>query len=155
MIGKYNSYEKIYTDDINIYTTTKFDVIKTIKNTTEFDISKEVVFERNGGALTLDRFTKSSQAIRAGKSKDIEEDIKDYYVIQEYDPENMLDFESKKNSGDIYIIFLNYAKEDKLMPNSLYYGIRKIKDNKVYNYDTKNYEKINHEKIKQALNEIN
>ena len=155
LIGKYNSYEKIYTDDINIYTTTKFDVIKTIKNTTEFDISKEVVFERNGGALTLDRFTKSSQAIRTGKSKDIEEDIKDYYVIQEYDPENMLDFESKKNSGDIYIIFLNYAKEDKLMPNSLYYGIRKIKDNKVYNYDTKNYEKINHKKIKQALNEIN
>ena len=44
LIGKYNSYEKIYTDDINIYTTTKFDVIKTIKNTTEFDISKEVVF---------------------------------------------------------------------------------------------------------------
>ena len=41
------------------------------------------------------------------------------------------------------------------MPNSLYYGIRKIKDNKVYNYDTKNYKKINHEKIKQALNEIN
>ena len=113
LIGKYNSYEKIYTDDINIYTTTKFDVIKTIKNTTEFDISKEVVFERNGGALTLDRFTKSSQAIRAGKSKDIEEDIKDYYVIQEYDPENMLDFESKKNSGDIYIIFLKQQGKTK------------------------------------------
>ncbi len=61
--------------------------------------------KENGGALTLDRFTKSSQAIRVGRSKDIEEDIKDYYVIQEYDPENMLDFESKKNSGDIYIIF--------------------------------------------------
>ena len=40
------------------------------------------------------------------------------------------------------------------MPNSLYYGIRKIKDNKVYNYDTKNYEKIRKTQMKKRALEF-
>lgn len=157
IVGTYSSSGKVYVDGFNIRTEAKFDVDKVIKNTTKINVDNEVVFSRSGGILTLDKYLEDSQTMIKGEFADIsEENRKDYYVIQAYDPENRLDFESKNDNTNKYIIFLNYIEEeDKLMPNSLYYGIREIKDNKVYNYDTKSFEEIENEEITQVLNEIN
>ena len=154
VIGTYNSDEKMYKDGTNIYTKTKFDVSKIIKNTTKFDVSKEVVFDRQGGVLTLDEYLKNNMAIKKGEFKDIkEEDRKDYYIIQEYGQENILDFTKEKDNLNKYIIFLNYIEEeDKLMLNSTYYGIREIKENKVYDYDISGFTQIENKDIYQAIN---
>ena len=61
---------------------------------------------------------------------------KNYYILQEFGPNNLLDF---NNSSDEYILFLTYV-DGKLMPMCEYYGIRKVENNKIYNYDTKAYE---------------
>ncbi len=141
VIGKYDTDLKIYTTGVNICTQTKFNVSKVIKNTTNLNVSKHVTFNRTGGVLSLDKYMDNNPTIRDDEFKNIKvSERKNYYIIQEYGPENMLDFtKDTVTKNDEYILFLNY-RGDQLTLNSSYYGMRKInKDNKIYDYDTQKY----------------
>lgn len=106
LIGTYDSNGKVYTNGINIYTETNFNVDKVIKNTISLNIGQKVTFNRNGGTLTLDKYMQNNQTIKEGEFENIaEENRKDYYIIQEYGPENILYFERKNDNSDIYISY--------------------------------------------------
>lgn len=154
IIGTYNKDEKIYANGVNIYTTTKFNVNKIIKNTTEFNIDSDVVFDREGGVLNLDEYLKNNIMRKEGEFENIKEcDRKKYYIIQEHGPGNILDFTATNNNTKQYIIFMNYIEEEeKLMLNSSYYGMREVRNNKVYDYDSSNFIQIKNKDIEQAIN---
>lgn len=154
VVGTYNSSGETYTDGSNIRTETKFNVDKVIKNTTNIDVDSEVMFSRTGGTLTLDKYLESNPMMKKGAFEDIKEtERKDYYVIQDYGPDDKLDFSKANNNSDTYILFLSY-KEEKITPCCSYNGIRQIQTDKVYNYDTKKFESVEEEKINEALKEI-
>ena len=136
LIGTFDSNIKTYADGFLIRTETKFNTLKVLKNETEISVNESVIFDRIGGTMTLDKFIENNNEIRPDEFTNIpEEERSEYYIIQNYGPDNKLDFtETDKNTK--YVIFLNY-NDDRLGLNSLYYGIRELNlDNQVYDYDT-------------------
>lgn len=140
VVGKYNSDLKTYATGVNIFTQTKFNVSKVIKNSTNLNVSKSVIFSRNGGVLSLDKYMNNNPTIRDDEFKNIKGNERpNYYIIQEYGPENKLDFTKNNIKNNEYILFLNYH-EGNFTLNCSYYGMREInKDNKIYDYDTQKY----------------
>lgn len=151
IIGKYNSDIKTYAKGINIYTQTKFNVTQVIKNTTKFNLGKSITFDRTGGVMTLDKYINNNSTIIDGKFTEIDSiDRKNYYVIQEYGPENTLDFTETSNKSKEYMLFLDYTN-DQFGTCIKYYGIREINNNKIYDYSTNNYIETDNEVISKAL----
>lgn len=140
IIGTFDSNLKTYTLGINIRTETKFKTLKVLKNNTNLDINDTVIFNRPGGVMTLSEYMENNDTIRENEFNDISvKERSNYYIIQEFAPDNKLDFSSLKTNNDKYILFLNY-REGELSTNSAYYGIREINnDNKIYDYDSKEY----------------
>ena len=139
LIGTFDSNLDMYADGFLIYTETKFNTSKVLKNETNISVNESVVFERIGGVMTLDKFMENNDEIREDEFVNIPENERnEYYIVQEYAPDNKLDF-SNANKDTKYVIFLNY-NSDKLTLNSMYYGIREINsDNQVYDYDTNTF----------------
>lgn len=140
IIGTFDSNLKTYTLGINIRTETKFETLKVLKNNTNLDINDTVIFNRLGGVMTLSEYMQNNDTICENEFNDISvKERSNYYIIQEFAPDNKLDFSSLKTNNDKYILFLNY-REGELSTNSAYYGIREINnDNKIYDYDSKEY----------------
>lgn len=136
LIGSFDCNIKSFADGIEIYTETKFNTVQVLKNETDIDVSKNVVFNRRGGIMTLDKYMADNDTIRSDEFIDIPEDERDeYYVIHSYGPNNKLDF-SSSDKNKKYILFLN-LNNGRLGLNSSYYGIREINsNNQVYDYDT-------------------
>ena len=139
LIGTFDSNLNMYTDGFLIRTETKFNTSKVLKNETDISVNESVVFERIGGVMTLDKFMENNDEIREDEFVNIPENERsEYYIVQEYAPDNRLDF-SNANKDTKYVIFLNY-NSDKLTLNSMYYGIREINsDSQVYDYDTNTF----------------
>lgn len=151
IIGKYNSDIKTYVKGISICTQTKFNVSQVIKNTTKLDIGKTITFDRTGGVMTLDNYMNNNSTIIDGKFTEINSnDRKNYYVIQEFGPENTLDFTKINSNSKEYMLFLDYANGE-FVTCMKYYGIREINDNKIYDYDTNNYVETDNDVINKAL----
>ena len=146
LIGTFDSNIRMYADGFLIRTETKFNTLEVLKNETDISVNESVIFDRIGGTMTLDKFMEGNNEIRPDEFTNIpEEERSEYYIIQNYAPDNKLDFtEADKNTK--YVIFLNY-NDDRLGLNSLYYGIRELNsDNQVYDYDTDTF--INSDLIK-------
>ena len=158
LIGTFDSDIKTYTNGVNINTKTEFKTSEVVKNNSKFNVSDNVVVDRIGGTMKLSDYMENNITIRNDEFTDIPVNDRDkYYVVQEFAPNDNLNFASIKNNDSMsnYIIFLNYIEEeDKLMLNSAYYGMREIKDNKVYNYDTKQFIEINNNNISKAIQNI-
>ncbi len=139
LIGTFDSNLNMYADGFLIRTETKFNTSKVLKNETDISVNESVVFERIGGVMTLDKFMENNDEIREDEFINIPENERsEYYIVQEYAPDNRLDF-SNADKDTKYVIFLNY-NSDKLTLNSMYYGIREINsDNQVYDYDTNTF----------------
>jgi len=139
IIGTFDSNLKTYVDGVNIHTQTKFNTSKVLKNETKLEVKENVTFDRIGGIMTLSDYMKNNNTIRKDEFTDISEKARnDYYVVQEFAPDNKLDFASSNDQNN-YIIFLSYSDEV-LMLNSSYYGMRRINEiNQIYDYDTKKY----------------
>ena len=139
LIGTFDSNLNMYTDGFLIRTETKFNTSKVLKNETDISVNESVVFERIGGVMTLDKFMENNDEIREDEFINIPENERsEYYIVQEYAPDNRLDF-SNADKDTKYVIFLNY-NSDKLTLNSMYYGIREINsDSQVYDYDTNTF----------------
>ena len=135
LIGTFDSNLNMYADGFLIRTETKFNTSSVLKNETDISINESVVFDRIGGVMTLNKFMENNDEIRADEFVNIPENERsEYYIVQEYAPNNKLDF-STSDKDTKYLIFLNY-NSDKLTLNSMYYGIREINsDNQVYDYD--------------------
>ena len=139
LIGTFDSNIRIYADGFLIRTETKFNTVEVLKNETDISLNKSVIFDRIGGTMTLDKFMEGNNEIRPDEFTNIpEEERSEYYIIQNYGPDNKLDFtEADKNTK--YVIFLN-CDSDKLTLNSMYHGIRELNsDNQVYDYDTETF----------------
>ncbi|HIS87143.1 MAG TPA: hypothetical protein IAB49_03305 [Candidatus Caccenecus avistercoris] len=139
LIGTFNKNLKTYSEKERIKTSTLFNVSEVLKNNSEkTTLSTNVTIERTGGLMDLQQFISENQnTLREDEFKDVAvNQRKNYYILQEFGPNNLLDF---NNSSDEYILFLTYV-DGKLMPMCEYYGIRKVENNKIYNYDTKAYE---------------
>lgn len=149
LIGTFDSNLNMYADGFLIRTETKFNTSKVLKNETDISVNESVVFERIGGVMTLDKFMENNDEIREDEFVNIPENERsEYYIVQEYAPDNRLDF-SNANKDTKYVIFLNY-NSDKLTLNSMYYGIREINsDSQVYDYDTNTF--IDSDLIKQIF----
>lgn len=151
IMGRYDSDLKIYTKGIKIYTQTKFNVSKVIKNRTKQDVSKNVIFNRSGGVLSLDKYIKDNSTISFNEFKDIKvNEQKEYYIIQEYGPENKLDFSQQSNDASEYMLFLKLS-DNQFETCATYYGIRKISNNKLYDYDMNNYIEVSDNLISNEL----
>ena len=84
----------MYADGFLIRTETKFNTSKVLKNKTNISVNESVVFERIGGVMTLDKFMENNDEIRADEFANIPENERsEYYIIQEYAPDNKLDFQ--------------------------------------------------------------
>ncbi len=136
IIGNFKSNLNSYSINTNLYTNTMFNVTKVLKNNTKLKITNDITFRRIGGIITLDAYIKNNNALREYEFVDISNPTK-HYIVQEYGPDNILDF---LNNTDNYILFLTYT-DNELRTLGSYYGIRKINDHMVYNYDLKEYEK--------------
>ena len=136
LIGSFDCNIKSFADGIEIYTETKFNTVQVLKNETDIDVSKNVVFNRRGGIMTLDKYMADNDTIRSDEFIDIPEDERDeYYVIHSYGPDNKLDF-SSSDKNKKYILFL-YLDNGILRLNFSYHSIREINsNNQVYDYDT-------------------
>lgn len=136
IIGSFDSNINSFVDGVEIYTETKFNTIQVLKNVTELDVSKDVIFNRCGGIMTLDKYMADNDTIRPDEFTNIPENERnEYYVIHSYGPDNKLDFSSSDKNRK-YILFLN-LNNGRLGLNSSYYGIREINsNNQVYDYDT-------------------
>ena len=136
LIGTFDSNINVYADGILIHTETKFNTSKVLKNETSISVNDNVLFDRIGGVMTLDKYMKDNDEIRPDEFVNIPKNERsEYYVVQEYAPDNKLDF-SNSDKNTKYVIFLNW-RNNKFQVNSLYYGIREINsDNQVYDYDT-------------------
>lgn len=146
--GKYDLDLSTYADGLMIWTETKFNVSKIIKNTTNLDVSKTVVFRRSGGVLSLDKYMKNNPTVSEYEFRDIKvNDRKNYYIIQSYGPMNKLDFTKTKGESNEYMLFLCLS-DNQLGLNTGYYGMREIQNNKLYDYNTKTYVEINQDIIK-------
>jgi hypothetical protein len=101
--------------------------------------------------MTLDKYINNNSTIIDGKFTEIDSiDRKNYYVIQEYGPENTLDFTETSNKSKEYMLFLDYTN-DQFGTCIKYYGIREINNNKIYDYNTNNYIETDNEVISKAL----
>lgn len=138
IVGNFNANIKTYSIKGRINTTTKFNTSKIIKNNTNESFNSNVTFERSGGLMNLnDYIEQSKDYLREDEFQDVTLNArKSSYITQSYSPDNILDF---NNTNDEYILFLKYV-DDKLMPICDYHGIRKIDNNKIYNYDSKTFE---------------
>ena len=88
--------------------------------------------------MLLDDFLKDNIAVREDEFTNIDKTARaNYYVFQEFAPNNQLDFASMEENKE-YLLFLSYSN-GVLMPNSVHYGIREISNNKVYDYDKATY----------------
>ena len=151
VVGKYSSDEKTYAKGINIYTQTKFNVTQVIKNTTELDVSKNVTFNRVGGTMALDKYIANNPTIKEGEFEDINVNARSsYYIVQEYGPEDKLNFNKTQDNAGEYMLFLNY-KDNDLSTCSAYNGIIQIKNQKVYDYDTDKFVEIDSEEVSKVL----
>lgn len=150
VVGKYESDIDTYADGILIWTKTKFKVLNVIKNTTESEISEDIVIDRTGGVLTLDKYMDNNPTIREDEFTDIaEEDRKNYYVIQEFAPDNKLDL-AKQGDSTEYVLFL-HLDDNKITLCTSYYGMREIKGNLLYDYDTNEYISVENSEINEIL----
>ena len=145
LIGSFNSNLKTYAPGVTIHTITKFDTSKVLKNNTNINVNKTVTFDRIGGALKLSEYINGNDTIRPDEFVDIPAQARnEYYVIQEYDPNDKLDLKTEKNQASKsvpnqeYILFLS-ERNNQLVVNSYYHGMREIKDNKLYDYNTKSF----------------
>ena len=161
LIGTFENDIETYTSGVNISTKTKFKTSEVIKNKSKFNVEDNVIIDRLGGTMKLSDYMKDNITIRDDEFTDIPiNERSDYYVVQEFAPNDKLNFESSKMDNSIgdnkqYIIFLNYIEEeDKLMLNSAYYGMREIENNKVYNYDTKQFTEVTNSNISKAIKNI-
>ena len=139
LIGTFDSNIRMYADGFLIRTETKFNTLEVLKNETDISVDESVIFDRVGGVMTLDKYMENNNEIRADEYTDIpEKERSEYYVVQNYAPYNKLDF-PKSDKTTRYIIFLNYS-DNRIMPNSMYYGIRELNsDNQIYDYDTNSF----------------
>lgn len=139
LIGTFDSNIRMYADGFLIRTETKFNTLEVLKNETDISVDESVIFDRVGGVMTLDKYMENNNEIRADEYADIpEKERSEYYVVQNYAPYNKLDF-PKSDKTTRYIIFLNYS-DNRIMPNSMYYGIRELNsDNQIYDYDTNSF----------------
>lgn len=152
VIGKYNSDLNTSVKGINISTETQFNVSKVIKNTTKLDVNKSVIFNRSGGTVSLDKYMDNNSTIKEGEFENIKaNERKKYYVIQEYGPENKLDFSKARAKSSEYILFLKLT-DGKLNSCASYHGIKEIQDSKVYDYDFEKFIEIDNTDINKALN---
>lgn len=154
LIGTHNDDIETYADGVDITTRTKFDTLKVLKNEININVKDSVTFDRIGGTMKLSDYMKGNKTIRTDEFTNIPiGDRSDYYVVEEFSPNNELSFSSAKaTKHDKYIIFLNYSEEEnKLMLNSAYYGMRKIDGDEVYDYDTKQFIKVTNNEINKVL----
>lgn len=138
IVGSFNSNIKTYAINGKINTTTMFNTSKILKNVTNDKIDQNITFERSGGLMSLNDYINASQDyLRPDEFINVTEKTKkSSYITEEYSPNNILDF---NNTKDEYVIFLKYVN-GRLLPICDYHGIRKIDNNKLYNYDSKTFE---------------
>lgn len=138
IIGTFENDSISYVSEGTIRTKTTFNTIQVLKNESNTDVNGSVTFERLGGVMLLDDFLKDNIAVREDEFTNIDKTARaNYYVFQEFAPNNQLDFASMEENKE-YLLFLSYS-DGVLMPNSVHYGIREISNNKVYDYDKATY----------------
>lgn len=80
-----------------IRTKTTFNTIQVLKDESNTDVNGSVTFERLGGVMRLDDFLKDNIAVREDEFTNIDKTARaNYYVVQEFAPDNQLDFAGAK-----------------------------------------------------------
>lgn len=137
MVGTFSENVKTYVPGISIHTKVKFNKKEVLKNTSNIEIKEDVTFDMLGGAVTLSEYMKDNPTIKDGEFENIPtKERGSYYVVQEYAPNNKLSLAS--NSTDEYVLFLS-VRDGELYANTSHYGVRKIEQDKIYDYDTNQY----------------
>lgn len=131
VVASFSNNSDIHIDNGMIKTTTEFSVSNILKNNTNLDLKDELSFDVVGGVMNLETYLELAGDASANKFRDIAASERNsYYVIQNTPLELEKDTE--------YLVFLN-IRDNELVLNSSYYGIREISNNKVYDYDTDSF----------------
>lgn len=100
-------------------------------------IEDNVIVDTLGGAVTLSEYMNNNHTVKDGEFENVPpKERSNYYVIQEYAPEDKLDFSSNNNNE--YLLFLG-LRDGQFYASASYYGIRKINNNTIFDYDTNKY----------------
>ena len=137
MIGKFNKNVETYVPGVSIHTKIQFDTVKILKNTSDVNVDDNVIVDTLGGAVTLSEYMNNNHTVKDGEFENVSpKERSNYYVIQEYAPEDKLDFSSNNNNE--YLLFLG-LRDGQFYASASYYGIRKINNNTIFDYDTNKY----------------
>lgn len=118
--------------DDKIRTTTEFNINKIIKNNQKINLEKSIVTSRLGGTLKINDYLKEASLDIKKKFSNMSDMEKEkYFIVQQAG-----NLRLEKNTQ--YLLFLN-IRDQNIVINSSFYGIRKIENHKIYDYDSEQY----------------
>lgn len=145
-IGKFLKDVENYSVGTIIHTITNFEIEKILKNSSGLIVADTISFDRLGGIMTVEEFLSGNTDVSIERFSGVtESNANEYYLVQELSDKLVL-----TNDNTEYMVFLSHRKNNSLKSDlslsSVYYGIREIKNNKLYDYNSDSY--IFHDLVK-------